>query len=321
MSEFQGAWELYPAYNNKVPGITSGTFHSSYVFLFMNLNCPLFSGNLNPALRLCFIIAAFSLTCCKKPGVDHEMDTPVKNVPSNVTPILKPVVHPITDNIGGYYIALPSNYEQTNSSYPLLVFIHGAGQFGNGSLDLPLLLNDGPAQLVDEKRFPGVFKVNGHEYSFIILMPQTKSFAGNADIAASIEFAKQTYRVDSSRIYLSGLSSGSEAICNYGAVHANSIAAIIPMAGVPADYASTDKCKRIAEGNLPVWAFHSEDDQTINVSYAKGFIASITSFHPSVMPKLTLWASGGHDAWTRAIDPSYNSNGMNIYEWMLQYHR
>lgn len=271
-------------------------------------------------LSIIILISILS-TSCKKPRQDQPNANPVIKEALDITSVLQPVTHTITGNIGGYYIAIPSNYKQTHSSYPLLLFFHGAGQFGNGSLDLPLLLNDGPAQLLDEKRLPGVFKVHENDYSFIILMPQTRSFAGNADIAACIEFAKQTYRVDSSRIYLSGLSSGSEAICNFAATNTNNIAAIIPMAGIPADYASSDKCKRIAEGNLPVWAFHSEDDQTINVSYAKGFIASIASFHPTVMPKLTLWPTGGHDAWTRALDPSFKSDGMNIYEWMLQYHR
>ena len=37
--------------------------------------------------------------------------------------------------------------------------------------------------------------------------------------------------------------------------------------------------------------------------------------------KLTLWPTGGHDAWTKATSPSYKENGMNMYEWMLQYHK
>jgi len=36
---------------------------------------------------------------------------------------------------------------------------------------------------------------------------------------------------------------------------------------------------------------------------------------------MTLWPTGGHDAWTQASDPEYREEGMNIYEWMLQYKR
>ena len=52
-----------------------------------------------------------------------------------------------------------------------------------------------------------------------------------------------------------------------------------------------------------------------------GFVLGIiySSENPINPPKLTIWPSGGHDAWTRAVNPDYKENGKNIYEWMLQY--
>jgi predicted peptidase len=201
------------------------------------------------------------------------------------------------------------------------LFIPGAGQFGNGSVDLPLLLNDGPAQLVDEKRFPGIFRVNGENFSFIVFTPQTETFPGSADISDCIAYAKKNYKIDSTRIYLSGLSIGSIAICNWAAENPDKVAAIVAMAGTPSDYDATNKYQKMADHNLPIWAFHSADDLTINVSGTKGFIAKIDSYNPLIAPRLTIWNNGGHDAWTRALNPSYKENGLNIYEWMLQYHR
>ena len=127
--------------------------------------------------------------------------------------------------------------------------------------------------------------------------------------------------MDVSRIYLSGLSAGSMAGCDYAADNALKIAALVPMAGVSSDYAYTNKCQKLAAGHLPVWVFHSQDDPQVNVSTAKGFVARIASLNPSVPPRLTIWPGGGHDAWTRAVNPSYKENGLNIYEWMLQFHR
>jgi hypothetical protein len=34
---------------------------------------------------------------------------------------------------------------------------------------------------------------------------------------------------------------------------------------------------------------------------------------------MTLWPTGGHDAWTKATDPTYKENGLNMYEWLLQF--
>ena len=93
------------------------------------------------------------------------------------------------------------------------------------------------------------------------------------------------------------------------------------MAGVSPDWASSEKCQRIAAAGLPVWAFHSQDDPQIGIQNPTGFINRINSFNPAVRARLTVWPNGGHDAWTRALDPNYKENGYNIYEWMLQQHR
>lgn len=262
------------------------------------------------------------ITSCKKDNAIIPTPPTLPIPPKDsVTSVLKPVTFQIDGIVGGYYVAMPSNYNQTTEKYPLLMFIPGGGQFGNGSIDLPLLLKDGPAELVDEKRFPGTFTVNGKSFSFIVFTPQCISHPSIENINDCIEYAKKNFRIDESRIYLSGLSIGGVESSNLAAEIPSTFAAMVPMAGVFVDYASTDKCQKMAAANLPVWAFHSQDDPLINVSVPKGFVAKLTSFNPLVAPKLTIWPNGGHDAWSRAVEPSYKENGLNIYEWMLQYHR
>lgn len=269
---------------------------------------------------LCFLSLA-ALIGCRKSGIDEQVPEPPTVQPPAVTMKLKPVVSPIGHNIGGYYVALPSTYDTTTKLHPLLIFLPGAGQFGNGSIDLPALLNDGPVQLVDEKKFPAVITVNGEQHSFILFTPQFRGFASINDVKDCIDFLKTAYRVDTTRIYLSGLSSGGELAAEVGAAMPNRIAAIVPLAGVFADYATTGKCQAIAAGNLPVWAFHCENDPIYPVASMRGFINKINAFNPAVAARVTVWPSGGHDAWTRAIEPAYKENGMNIYEWMLRYKR
>jgi predicted peptidase len=272
-------------------------------------------------LLLLFLLS-WGITGCQKNSVS-EQKTELKDsvVVTPITSVLKPVTVAVNSGVGGYYLALPSNYNQTTQKYPLLVFIPGAGQFGDGAFDLPLLLKNGPAQLVDEKRFPGTFTVNGRTHSFIIFTPQTKGYPAVSTIADCIEYAKRTFRVDTTRIYLSGLSVGGVETTNVAAVMPGKLAAIVPMAGVFLDYSSTNKTRDIASAALPVWAFHSENDGSIDVSWARGFVSNLNSFSPLVRARLTVWPDGGHDAWTRALEPNYKENGMNIYEWMLQYQR
>ena len=242
-------------------------------------------------------------------------------VKDSVYTVLSEMKTPLSNRMGGYYLGLPSNYDKTSQSFPLLIYMHGAGQIGNGSSDLWMLLKDGVAKVIYEKKFPGSFKVNGKAHSLIVLVPQVNSFPDAGDVKACIEWAKKNLRVDAARIYLSGLSAGSMASCDLAAENSSKIAALIPMAGVSSDYAYTNKCQKIAQGKLPVWVFHSQDDPQIGVSQAEGYVARIKANNPSIPPRLTVWPNGGHDAWTRAVDPAYKENGMNIYEWMLQYHR
>jgi predicted peptidase len=280
--------------------------------------------------RTIVVLAGFFFLLCMLQSCQKENNNvvdnpspqpPVPSPPAPVSMVLTAATRSINDKIGGYYFALPSNYSQTSHTYPLLVYMHGAGQFGNGNSDLPLLLKDGVAQVINDKKFPGSFTVNNQTFSFIVLMPQAKNFPGTVDINDCIELAKKSWRIDASRIYLSGLSAGSMVSCDFAADNTSKIAALVPMAGVPGDYASTNKCQKLVAGHLPVWVFHCQDDPQVDISTAKGFVAKMTSLNPDIPPKLTIWPNGGHDAWTRAVNPSYKENGMNIYEWMLQYHR
>jgi predicted peptidase len=99
----------------------------------------------------------------------------------------------------------------------------------------------------------------------------------------------------------------------YGA----SLAAIVPICG--GSWPDNTRAQHIASFNLPVWAFHNDNDPTVPVSYSIDYVAKINSYHPSVPARITTWPTGGHDAWTKAYDPAYKEDGKNMYEWMLQY--
>ena len=259
------------------------------------------------------------LASCRKNAKPSQADYDA--IVETQPPILKPVTQKVSDAIGGYYAGLPFYYDKTTKHYPLLVFIHGGGQVGNGQIDLPLLLNDGIAELLQEKKFPPNFNVNGKNFSFINLTPQFNRYPSDADVKQFIDFAIKTYRIDTSRVYMSGLSMGGTVSANMGGEYTAQLAAIVPIAGVTTGSTLKTTCSNIATGNLPVWVFHNNGDPSISVSDPMNFISTINTYHPSIVPKLTVFNSNIHDAWTDAINPKYKENGMNMYEWMLHYTR
>ena len=258
---------------------------------------------------------------CKKTYVDKPAEVRPAHQPFM---ILKGISTNVGTNVGGYFAGLPDAYSADSKRYPLLLYIHGGGQFGNGEVDLPNLLSEGIPALLDTKQFPAAITSQGQVYSFIVLAPQFRFYPTNNDIQGFLDFARSSYRIDSSRIYVTGFSVGGRITCDFAGEKAAIIAAIVPMAGA-CTQSVEDKCRNMANHNLPVWAFHNEQDEFINVYETRNFITTLNSLRPVLPGKLTIFEQSAallkHDAWTRATDPTYRENGMNIYEWMLQFKR
>ncbi|MBE7171867.1 MAG: alpha/beta hydrolase [Williamsia sp.] len=264
-------------------------------------------------------VSVMLLTACKKDKVKGPV--PADDYVETTPAIQAGVAVKINNAIGGFYAALPSYYSQTTKSYPLLVSIHGAGQSGNGNTQLPFLLNDGVAKVIAEKRFPPNFVVNGKNYAFIVLSPQFSKYPGVTEVESFIQYAKKKYRIDASRIYLTGLSMGGYVSSDMGAAYPKELAAIVPMAGVSETGDLKAKAAAIAKNNLPAWYFNNNNDPSVPVSNVTHFVTLINDNNPAIKPKTTIFDGVGHDCWTKATDPDYKENGMNIYEWMLQYKR
>jgi predicted peptidase len=164
----------------------------------------------------------------------------------------------IASNSNGFYEYLPEGYATGTQKYPLIIFIHGNGQRGNGdSLQLPRILQ-GLAKVIQDGKFPKSFTVNGATHRFIVLSPQFIVWPSPIQIEEVINYAVSHYRVNRSRIYLTGYSMGGGVVWDYvgdNSSYANRIAAIFPVAG--SSFASPERGRVIAAANIPVWATHN----------------------------------------------------------------
>jgi len=60
----------------------------------------------------------------------------------------------------------------------------------------------------------------------------------------------------------------------------------------------------------------------LDVNLTRHFVSLINSFSPAITAKYTEFLPYGlwnHDAWTKATDPAFKEDGINIYAWMLPY--
>lgn len=203
------------------------------------------------------------------------------------------------------------------------MWIHGNGQLGSEAADMPRVLFGGVPRLLKENKFPPSFTVNGVNYSFIVLAPQFRWGPTADGIISFINYAKQHYRIDESRIYLSGLSVGGVVVTEIAAQQPSVFAAIVPISGVTS-FNINNKCEALAKANLPIWVFQNREDELFNCNDARNFVSVLKSYRGGVAPKYSEFlpfGERGHDAWTRATDPAYKEKELNMYEWMLQYSR
>ncbi len=231
-----------------------------------------------------------------------------------------------------YYEHLPDDYNSTTDLYPVIIFLHGSGEVGNGDpSQLIKVAANGPPKQIKNDVFPKSITLNGKTFKFIVISPQLNTqYSGvywNVNYIASVfSYVKRNYRVDPSRIYLTGLSLGGGGVWDYASSNpkiADSLAAIAPVCG-----ASTGDAYRagvIAKSKLPVWAFHGESDGTVPIKQSVDWVNQINSAADSALAKLTRYPNVGHNSWDHAYDLNYNQdNGYaqeNLYTWLLQHQR
>lgn len=212
----------------------------------------------------------------------------------------------------GFYEYLPPGYSETEA-YPLLIFIHGLGENGNGDSELDKVLNNGPPRLINNDSW-------GQQQPFIVLSPQRSGggCTSSAQIEDFIDFALDHYAVDVSRIYLTGLSCGAIGSWNYAGQNiASRIAAMVPIAGNGNPAFNSAGCSL---GTLPIWAFHGDADSTVGPGGTTGPINSLLACNDPVAfdSRMTIYPGVGHNSWRRTYDLSA---GHDIYSWLLMHQR
>jgi hypothetical protein len=237
-----------------------------------------------------------------------------------------PITATINSNCKGYWEYLPVNYANTNTKYPLIVYIHGAGSYGAGTTSSlqSLLTNEGITYYINQNLFPATFTVNGITTSFIVISPQFVQKASPANVKQVIDYMVQHYRVDEARIYLTGYSVGGDVAWKapFSLAAATRLAGLVPVAGYNRDPYVDTTAKYIAAGNLPVWAIHSNGDGAVPVQASIDMVNKINSFNPATPAIITRLSGISHENTVRAAyDPSFRPNGKNIYEWFLSYNR
>jgi predicted peptidase len=274
---------------------------------------------------LTLFISLFLIGCNDDQNIQKETvqnDDDLTSLPIDTGGSQKTNLHGSTNAIYGHYIYTPSNYDNHGTNYPLLVFLHGAGQVGNSQTnpdELKKVIGTGPPRMIEQNKW-------SPKYPMIVASPQLTSGTWNADdVHTFIEYIISNYPINTDRIYLTGYSLGAfgcfDYISKYGA--AAYASAIVPIAG------GGNKNSGSQFTTIPVWTFHGENDNTVSKNGSINMVNAINAANPLVKAKLTLYPGVGHDSDTRTFDgtgmgtenSSYDAFDMSIYEWMFKYRK
>lgn len=222
-------------------------------------------------------------------------------------------------------LALPDDYDSTETTkYPLILFFHGAGQTGSTEADLSKLITQGlPKVIAGGVKIEAVNPVDSNLYKFIVLSPQHFGWTPTPEnIEYILADMKVKYRVDTNRIYITGLSAGGQGVIQsitYTQALTNKIAAIVPMSPSAPDNTHMSKFGLVAAADTDAWFFSGASDPGLYTGNAQKYNDSINKYNPGGS-KITLYP-GNHCCWHTYYSPTYREAGKNIYEWMLTHTR
>jgi predicted peptidase len=197
----------------------------------------------------------------------------------------------------GYLIYLPRDYGQTKEPFPLLLFLHGAGERGS---DIEKVKKHGPPKLISE----------GQHFPFVVVSPQCpeKQLWDPVVLLGLLDEIAKKYSIDPQREYVTGLSMGGSGTWGLIAAAPDRFAAAMPICGRAGDTAVVEQAAK-----LPVWIVVGDRDRQELVENCLQMEKLLQERKADI--KLTIMHGVGHDSWTQTYATPEN------YEWLLRHRR
>jgi predicted esterase len=197
-----------------------------------------------------------------------------------------------------YGLYVPPNLAGQKGPFPLIVFLHGYGERSTTRIfkaGLPLAIT---------QRF-GAGKPNSPFLfvAFFPIDPTGRWEAGSAEVEGAMKALDRVierHHIDSSRVYLTGLSNGGSGVWTLAESYPDRWAAVAPVCS----FISPDVSK---VRHLPAWIFHGDKDVEAPVQRERDLVRHLTEAGAEV--RYTEVPNQGHGMWAAAYEPK------ELYEW------
>jgi hypothetical protein len=214
-----------------------------------------------------------------------------------------------------FLLYTPPGYASSSTTYPLLLSLHSKGEVGD---DLSELTSRNPEQM--PSRLIYLNKWPQH-LPFIVLTPQLKPDTSDPDrewpakyVDEVVAYVLANFRVDQSRIYVTGISRGGTGTWIYASAYPQRVAAMVPISG------KTDLTQACRLKNIPIWAFNGDGDRVVTQQYSIEMVEAINACQPAgaYKPYLTILNARDHNGWNEVYN---GTSGYEIYDWLLMFRK
>lgn len=197
-----------------------------------------------------------------------------------------------------YLLYLPENYDpEKEGGFPCILFLHGAGERGD---NLDVLTAWGPPRIAEEKGLP-----------FIVISPQCPKDEWWTSmlypLKKLLDESINTYNIDSSRIYLTGLSMGGYGTFALSQVYPDYFAAVAPICG-----GGTPSMVNFFK-QPPTWVFHGDKDTIVPIESSQIMVDALEAAGCEV--KFTIYEGVDHYSFSRAYNES------DLFNWFLDHQK
>ena len=207
---------------------------------------------------------------------------------------------------------LPPPVVEQGRRYPLVLFLHGAGERGRDNEKQLEYLPTWMAEPSLRERYPCFLIApqcrDGERWVDVSWADKKSLPQGppSTDLRAAIALIDHVIAhepIDPDRVYLTGLSMGGYGTWDLAARQPERFAAILPICG------GGDETTAPRLARLPIWCFHGDADTVVPVERSRNMIAAVRA--AGGCPRYSELPGVGHDSWTPAYrDPA-------VLQWLF----
>lgn len=204
--------------------------------------------------------------------------------------------------------------------YPLVLFLHGAGERGDDNVKQLVHAAADFARLDRRQGQPAyvVCPQCPKEFQWVDTpwnLPDGKdSFSDTPTkplrmALELVESLKESLPIDPDRVYVTGLSMGGYGAWHAAGLHPDRFAAVLPVCG------GSDPTWAPRYNGIPIWSFHGDKDTAVPVGRGREIISALALAGHQGELRYTEYEGVGHNSWTR----TYSRD--DFHEWLFRQRR